>query len=129
MRVSRFQMLFWLSSSSSARALPCAAAKSISPQAAPQASCFNRCPRKSCDERRFVVVEAIMAIPLNARPNGQARTPRPALWPGSGRFCGAIPHQGFIQKARYAGNNGRVRQVENVGKTHAAQPGGEQDEI
>ena len=47
----------------------------------------------------------------------QAISPSPqtsALCPGSGHFCGAVPHQEFIQQSDHPGNDGRIGQVEHV---------------
>ena len=38
----------------------------------------------------------------------------PGLWPGSGRFYGAVSEQGFIQQPGNPGNNGYIGQVKNI---------------
>src|SRR5215469_10563051 len=36
------------------------------------------------------------------------------LWPGSGRFCGAVPEYRFIQESRHSGNDCGVGKVKDI---------------
>ena len=54
----------------------------------------------------FIRILGLWAFSLNSSRNS---TICGCYGGGSGRFCGAIPAQGFIQEADDPGNDGRIR--------------------
>src|SRR5215467_9614978 len=53
-----------------------------------------------------------MGYPLPATAEC-AVSPR-SFWPGSGRFCGAVPDQGLVKEPDHPGDDGHVGEVEDV---------------
>src|SRR5512145_2472891 len=90
------------SSSSCANALP-------PPQANAKA---NAMAAAAAVRRCLFRLRSRMAIPFTQRQN--VPYPRSPLWPGSGRFCGAVAQEGLVQEADHAGDDGHVGEVEDV---------------
>src|SRR5262245_30380571 len=111
---SKFQIvvLLLLSSSSWARAAPGATAASIKRPSAPYSALRGAC-RVQPD---FIVTDIIADPSPRTSPSRifQKSPASPRLCWGSGRFCGAVPEQRFIQESGHAGNDGGVRSEEHT---------------